>query len=363
MLKEPMKEIKICFALLLFVFIAYSQEKQPTMSFISEEHDFGDINEEKGKVTYTFEFKNVGTLPVVIYDIKPTCGCTASEWSKEPVLPGEKGIIKATFDPARRPGNFNKGIIVKSNASNGMVVLRIKGNVIPKSLTNEDIYPHLSGNLRFKSSNMSFASIIYNQSKTQVFDVLNISDQPVEVSFKSIPKHLTIKCLPSVLKPKQKGEISITYDPVIKNDWDFVIDRLYLLQNGEEFDNNKFTVSATIIEDFSGLSGEDSLNAPVIQFESTVFDFGIIKQSEKAEYTYKFSNIGNSDLIIRKVKASCGCTAIEPAETVIKPGKTSFIKVVFNGSSQKNQQNKTVIVITNDPVNSKTLLKIKGYVE
>ena len=209
--------------LIILCITAYSQQKEPTISFVNEEYDFGEIKEEDGKVTHSFEFTNTGALPLVIYDVKPTCGCTTPQWSKEPVQPGAKGFIDATFDPKRRPGKFNKGITVKSNSSNGLVVLRIKGDVIAKEKTIEDFYPYLSGSLRFKSSNFAFSKVIFNQQITKTFETVNISDQPIEISFKSVPKHLEITCEPNIIKPQEKATIKIVYDPVIKNDWDFVI--------------------------------------------------------------------------------------------------------------------------------------------
>ncbi len=349
---------------LIFISISvFSQQKDPTISFTQEEHDFGDIKEEGGKVSYNFEFTNTGSLPLVIYDVKPTCGCTTPKWSKEPVQPGAKGFIEATFDPKRRPGKFNKGITVKSNSSDGIVVLRILGNVLPKEQTIEDIYPYLSGNLRFKSSNLAFSKVVFNQSKTESFDVVNVSEQPIEISFKNIPQHLTVACEPLLIKPNQKALITITYNPQIKDDWDFVMDRIYILQNGKEVDKNKFTVSATIVEDFSGLTEEELLNAPIISFEHTSFDFGRVKQHTKVEHEYPFTNTGKSDLIIRKVKASCGCTAVTPSESLIKPGKTSNIKAIFDVGQRKNQQSKSITVISNDPKNSKVVLRLKGEIE
>ena len=349
--------------LIILCITAYSQQKEPTISFVNEEYDFGEIKEEDGKVTHSFEFTNTGALPLVIYDVKPTCGCTTPQWSKEPVQPGAKGFIDATFDPKRRPGKFNKGITVKSNSSNGLVVLRIKGDVIAKEKTIEDFYPYLSGSLRFKSSNFAFSKVIFNQQITKTFETVNISDQPIEISFKSVPKHLEITCEPNIIKPQEKATIKIVYDPVIKNDWDFVMDRIYILQNGKEVGKNRFNVSATIVEDFSSLSEEDLLNAPVIEFDHKSFDFGTIKQQSKVVHEYPFKNTGKTDLIIRKVKASCGCTAVEPSKNIIKPGESSYIKAIFNVGQRKDKQSKSITVITNDPINSKTVLRLKGLVE
>ena len=79
------------------------------------------------------------------------------------------------------------------------------------------------------------------------------------------------------------------------------------------------------------------------------FQFGKINQGEKVEHTYVLTNSGKSDLHIRKVNASCGCTAVQPDKNVIAPGESVNIKTVFNSAGKVGNQNKTVTIITNDP--------------
>jgi len=75
------------------------------------------------------------------------------------------------------------------------------------------------------------------------------------------------------------------------------------------------------------------------------------------------TNSGKRDLVIRKVKASCGCTAVQPAKTVISPGESVDIKTVFNSAGKVGNQNKTVTIITNDPKKSTLILWVKGEVQ
>ena len=103
----------------------------PQAKFAKESHDFGKINEGDGKVTYIFDVKNTGDAPLIITQVETSCGCTAREYTKEPIAPGENGEVKVTYNPAGRPGPFKKTITVNSNASK-KVVLSIKGEVTPK---------------------------------------------------------------------------------------------------------------------------------------------------------------------------------------------------------------------------------------
>lgn len=103
-----------------------SSLKPENMEFKTDMHDFGTVAEGPD-AEFKFEFKNTGKEPVILSAVTASCGCTAPEWSKEPVLPGKKSVIKAVYHTAGRPGGFNKTITVTSNA--GVKVLTIKGTV------------------------------------------------------------------------------------------------------------------------------------------------------------------------------------------------------------------------------------------
>jgi len=91
-------------------------------------HDFGKIKQGV-PATATFTFTNTGIQPLVISDAKASCGCTSPEFSKEPVAPGAKGSVKATYNAANA-GYFEKDVTVISNASAVDVKLKIKGEVV-----------------------------------------------------------------------------------------------------------------------------------------------------------------------------------------------------------------------------------------
>nr|MDA3822863.1 DUF1573 domain-containing protein [Bacteroidales bacterium] len=85
-------------------------------------------------------------------------------------------------------------------------------------------------------------------------------------------------------------------------------------------------------------------------------------QKEKFEHTFVLSNTGKSTLFFRKIKAACGCTAVQPEKNQIEPGESIDIKTIFNTAGKRGNQNKTVTIITNDPNRSNLILRIKGEV-
>lgn len=105
---------------------ATTQQEQASFEFETEVYDFGQLKE-GDEAKAEFVFRNTGTEPIVITNVRPSCGCTTPFYSKEPVAPGETGVIHASYGTKGRPGSFNRKIAVHTSAGN--VDIWIKGNV------------------------------------------------------------------------------------------------------------------------------------------------------------------------------------------------------------------------------------------
>jgi hypothetical protein len=108
---------------------ASAQFQAPNFKWDKTTHEFGEIKH-KSPVTYEFEFINNGKAPLVISEVEGSCGCTVTEYSKEPIMPGSKGKIKTIFDAAAL-GKFHKTIKVVANVEGGPEYLYVRGTVRP----------------------------------------------------------------------------------------------------------------------------------------------------------------------------------------------------------------------------------------
>lgn len=117
--------------LLLFVgFLSlgmYAQEAKAKIVFKSETIDYGQIAKGSNGVR-VFEFTNTGTVPLVISNVRSSCGCTVPKKPEAPILPGKTGQIQVKYD-TNRVGPIRKAITVISNADTPTRVLKIKGMV------------------------------------------------------------------------------------------------------------------------------------------------------------------------------------------------------------------------------------------
>ncbi len=347
--------------ILLALTISFGQQMNANVSFEKLHHDYGQINEEKGPADYKFVFTNTGDKPLLIKNVKPSCGCTTSDYTKQPVPPGQKGFVTARYEPKNRPGRFNKSISVYTNSDNQKTLLRISGEVIPRPKTIEDLFPFAMNRIRL-AENAAFTKVLNTAVKTKEIEFINVSEEPVKIEFDKIPAYITLKVIPSTIKPGEKGKINIRFDATKVNDFGFIYQKIIVKENGEINNKNYLKISAHVYEDFSHLTEEELANAPVTSFDKRIYNFGIIKQGELAKTTFVLKNTGKSDLIIRKTKATCGCTIVQPEKKVIKPGETTVIKATFNSRGRKGKQTKNITVTTNDPNNPVTTLKITGTV-
>ncbi|NMC40907.1 MAG: DUF1573 domain-containing protein, partial [Bacteroidales bacterium] len=122
-------------------------------------------------------------------------------------------------------------------------------------------------------------------------------------------------------------------------------------------------VSANLTEDFSHLTKEELANAPVFKIASATVDLGDMAPSTTKDFVFTFNNAGKSDLIIRNVRSTCGCTAINQSSNVIKPGESGSIKASFNSGTYKGRVTKAIYVYTNDPSNSEVVLMLNANVK
>lgn len=137
---------------------------------------------------------------------------------------------------------------------------------------------------------------------------------------------------------------------------------ILILSACELTDKRKNDIDSSIINVPASASGTNEEAVPVLVFENSNYDFGQISQGEKVTYTYRFTNTGESDLIIAKVEGSCGCTVMKGwPKHPIKPGGNGKIDVIFDSAGRRGKQNKSISVVANT-LPSTTVLKLEGEI-
>lgn len=131
-----MKKILGLIAAIVISSASYAQSGAK-IEFKSDTVDYGTVTKEDDNGIRTFEFTNTGDAPLIIKDVKSTCGCTVPTKPKDPIAPGKTGKIEVKYN--MNPGPIRKTITVQSNAVNfpdGTIALKIKGEVVKKEELN-----------------------------------------------------------------------------------------------------------------------------------------------------------------------------------------------------------------------------------
>jgi len=358
--------------LLLFNVGGFAQQKKAAISFSKDVYNFGTVKEQAGLVNVKFKFTNTGGENLLISNVKADYGIKIKEWPREAIVPGGKGTITATFNPVRNTGKINKRVTVFANTNPTVKTLNVQGTVTPKPKTIADEYTRTFGStgLRLKKTYLSLGNVMNTAVKKEQIPVVNTSIAKMKLTFKNVPKYMSVKAVPEDLKPNEKGVIEITYDASknVKKDgkqnWGAQNNRFQVVINGDvqNSSRNSISVRSTIKEDFSKLSEKELAKAPKIEFKELVYDFGEAKQGDVIKHDFEFKNTGERDLEIRHVKGSWGCTAVSKTNGAIKKGETGVISVSFNSRGKRNKQHKTITVNTNDPKNQTLILKMTGNV-
>ncbi|MGV3762521.1 MAG: DUF1573 domain-containing protein [Parapedobacter sp.] len=99
------------------------------LEVVDDAYDFGTVKEGE-KVKHEFKFTNTGSSPLIISNVQASCGCTTPEYSKNPIAPGDQGMVKVVFNSAGQVGKQHKMITITSNASSEHTMLHLRGEVV-----------------------------------------------------------------------------------------------------------------------------------------------------------------------------------------------------------------------------------------
>lgn len=347
-----MKRTILATALLAISAVIFAQ--QPVITFEKTEHDFGKINEADGRVTTIFTFKNEGMAPLVLSNVRASCGCTTPTWTKTPIEPGQTGDITVTYNPNGRPGRFQKTITITSNATAPTVKLTIKGEVIPKTQQGVNKFPHkIADGLAVSSKIMTYGTILNTKNITKTIEYTNNSDKDITVGVLLNDKEPWIEAQATLVtvKPKEVGQLHVNVDGAKSKVWGSQNSYIYLIVNGKRqmTEDNKLTLSYSIEEDFSGV---DKKNAPIFEIASKEVNLGVISAGSKVSKTISVKNAGVNPLIIRAISNnSAQDLKATVSRTTVKSGKAQDIKIQVVTGQEVGTFRRQIDIITNDPAN------------
>lgn len=204
------------FILWLFACLAstnMAQTMSKTFVPVQKEHNFGTVDEKKGDVKYTFSFRNNGKKPVVIVAANSFCGCTATNFSKAPIRPGEVGKVTVKYMPRNQKGNFRKEINVVLNDGKEFARVWIKGNVIPYQHPVTENHPYAFGEgLYMSHATLNFAGLKQGDNFSFPLHIANDTKKSMTIRLVRQPNNRVLKIFDTLtLKPLERRVVNVSY--------------------------------------------------------------------------------------------------------------------------------------------------------
>lgn len=346
-----MKHTFLALILLFSCTYSFSQASKTTLEVDKRFHDFGKIKEDGGKVRAVFTFKNTGTTNLVIQNAEPSCGCTVGEWTKEPIPPGQTGTVTAIFDPKNMIGIIDKTVGVYTNAQfSKVVVLELRGEVIPRDKTMDDIFPYRVGNLMFDKDMVELGDVLNNKKDSAFIVMYNDGQYPIKINnISTLPEGFKVRGEKNAIEPGEEVRLYVTVDGNSLHDFGPFNKTFRLITDDPEYAEKPLFLLGNLKYNFGKLSKKELKAAPKFSINSTEKDFGSQAAGSFVSTTFTITNKGKEDLKILSLKAQCHCTEPSIEKTVLKKGESTVLTVKFDLLGHAGNFQKPVTIYTNDP--------------
>lgn len=356
--------MKRIIALIFCAIYAFAASAQESLVFTPDAWDFGTIREEQGRVSHTFTGENRSDRPLVILDVVTSCGCTVPEFSRKPILPGEKTQITITFDPANRPGVFSKELGIYSSERRKVASLTVRGTVTPRPRSIEELYPFdASGGVRLTSTMAAFAYIYKGQRMQSTIGAVNTSDRKVRL----------------YLRPQQQsGQLSITYPHELGPGERVEINLAYLIPD----DAPRYGTLRDVLQVEIDGSGNGTLlmahgiavdnpadtpktQAPRCEISQNIIKFGAVKHASAIRaLSFGIDNTGHGELIVRTVECDAPlAVSLRPGDRIPAGGKRTVEVTLDPQELPYGVFTGHLLLITNDPVRPMRRLRVAAVIE
>lgn len=359
-------KLKIIFTLIIFAgFKLFAQQAKTTLDVDNRYHDFGKIKEDGGKVKAVFTFKNTGKADLYILKVEPSCGCTLGEFTKEPIPPGKTGTVTAIFNPKNQIGIIDKTVGVYTNAYYAsIVVLELRGEVIPRDKSMADIFPYRVGNLMFDKEMVELGNVWHNASDSAYVVMYNDGQYPIKINnVSSLPEGYRVYSSKSVIEPNEEAKLFAVVNGNSVKDYGPFNKNFKLLTDDQEYPEKPLFMMGSLQYNFGKMTKKEKKIAPKFSIDKNEKDFGEKAIGSVVEDIFTITNNGKNDLEILTLRSQCSCTQASIDKKIIKKGETANLKVTFDLLGHAGNLQKPVTIYTNDPQNPTfdILLKAKLY--
>ncbi|MBQ5835240.1 MAG: DUF1573 domain-containing protein [Bacteroidaceae bacterium] len=330
---------------------------QPQAYFDMTTHDMGTLTW-KIPALATFHITNRGSENLLIREVHPDCGCTAVAWTHDPIRPGEKGTISATYDAAML-GHFSKHIAVYTNASERPVFLQLNGAVVLERKEYSGDFPVRIGEIYLDTDVIEFDDITRGEAPVRTISVFNGGKSSYTPQLMHLPKYITATSDPETIRPGRVGTISLTLNSQMLREMGLTQADIYLSRfPGDRVQkDNEINISATLLPEPD--ASQPLEYAPIAHLSSDTIHLGKMGNRKKLSGTLTLTNTGRSPLVIRTLQVYNPGISVSIGSRRIAPGESEKLKITINANSNYFKGRRRILLITNDPRHPKQIIDVK----
>lgn len=347
------KVAAIAFLIFTLFADAFAETAEKVVSFDRKIHDFGDIVISDGAVQCLFTFTNVSNSPIVVHNVVSSCGCTTPDWTREPVLPGKKGTIKAKFSNDQGEGAFDKTLTVYISNVDRPVILRLRGYSHEKEKDITQMYDVLAGPIGLRKTIYSLGYLDQRTAKEDYVLIANTGKAAVEISAAEVSEGLTVSFEPSRIEGRQLSKMiySVDLSRINPQIWGRNSFSFKLCVNGKT-QPVEIRIDAMVKDNFAGLTKTDLASSPKLTVDKSYFEFGQLKKGQVLEESFTIRNKGRKALKLYSIDPQTpGSVTSAPCPISIPSGKSYNLKIKFDSSKIKGTGEivDVISIVTNDP--------------
>lgn len=349
----------LIFGLLIWCVSSISADDR--ISWMDKNHDFGLIKEVAGPVSARSHFVNVSQDTISIFSVKPTCGCTTSDFYDDLIAPGDTAYIGYTFDPAKRPGRFRKTIkVALSDGSTHSII--ISGNVLgtPESLSS--LYPVDAGPVRLSDTILTVPSVTTDHAPMVFLKIYSVSMDSIDTQLKADHPALSVTATTTKAGPGDVLVYSLDFVGNKYGDYGDVEVPLHLMVDGTEVKSLLFRTF--VLPDQGMLMRRQGDKHPICLLAPDPIDLGVIdpNATRRIKREFTITNQGKSELHPLKVYSQNEAITFGKIPAKIKPGKSARIKIEIDVDRlAAGPWRFPINVITDDPLHPHLTIPVAGY--
>jgi hypothetical protein len=165
-----------------------------------------------------------------------------------------------------------------------------------------------------------------------------------------------------LLGPESGENILMLYNGALAKQLGPRKDTVHFVTSDDTLPNKFVVLKVNIVQNFDKLTSEQKANAPVIEVLKKQANVGELYLGEVGSYSFEVTNKGKSDLVIRRLMGADASITAKASSMVIKKGAKAKVTVSLNTKGTHGMVDKTLTIISNDPANANTVLKVSAKV-